>query len=62
VSAAIRSAGRLVSDNAKASVLLELATRTPALRDSTTRSAFFDALRTVTSSGEYRRVMEGVIR
>jgi hypothetical protein len=62
IGAAIRSAGRMVSDNAKATVLLELATHTPALRDSVTRTAFFDALRGVTSSGEYRRVMEAVIR
>jgi hypothetical protein len=62
VAPALRSVGRMTSDNAKATVLIELATRTPALRDSAARGAFFDAVRTLTSSGEYRRVMEAVLR
>jgi hypothetical protein len=60
--AALRSTGRMTSDNAKATVLIELATRTPALRDSAARGTFFEVVRSLTSSGEYRRVLESVLR
>jgi hypothetical protein len=60
--AALRAVGRMASDNAKATALIELASRTPVLRDSAGRAAFFDAVRTLNSSGEYRRVMEAVLR
>ena len=59
---ALRAAGRMTSDATKAAVLVELATRTPVLRDSVTRERFFDVVRTIHASGEYRRVMEAVLR
>ncbi|MBV9879210.1 MAG: hypothetical protein JO180_01890 [Gemmatirosa sp.] len=56
----IHSAARIASDHDKSSVLLELATRRGALDDAATRQAFLAALGTVSSSGDYRRVMERV--
>ena len=43
-------------------MLIELAQRTPALRDPAARDAFFDVVRTLGSGGEDRRVMEAVLR
>ncbi|MDF1505698.1 hypothetical protein [Roseisolibacter sp. H3M3-2] len=60
--AALRSARGLVSDREKAEVLLAAAARREALEDEEARRAFLDATRGLTSSGEYRRVMDAVVR
>jgi hypothetical protein len=58
----IHSAARIAADGDKAGVLAEVARRPHALDEPATRTAFFDALKTVASSSDYRRVMELVTR
>ncbi|GLC25620.1 M56 family metallopeptidase [Roseisolibacter agri] len=58
---AIAATRNMVSDTKRANVLLEVAKSTPALREPATRAQFLDALKTMTSSSEYRRVMDAVV-
>ena len=58
---AIVATKNMVSDTRRANVLLEVAKATPALRDPATRAQLLDALKTMTSSSEYRRVMDAVV-
>jgi hypothetical protein len=60
--AALRSAERIASDREKADVLLAATARRETLTDDEARRAFLQATRTIASSGEYRRVMEAVVR
>jgi hypothetical protein len=57
----IAASTRFVSDTKRAALLLEVARTTDALRDPARRAAYLDALRGLTSSSEYRRVMEAVV-
>lgn len=59
---ALRSAGRIASDREKADVLLAAAARRETLADDETRRTFLQVTRTIASSGEYRRVMDAVVR
>jgi hypothetical protein len=58
----LRSAGHIASDGDKARVLMAVAARPHALDDPTVRAGFFGVLKTVSSSSDYRRVMEYVTR
>ena len=55
------TAEEISSDHDKSSVLLEVVGR-PELRDQTVRARFFEVLKTVSSSSDYRRVMEAVVQ
>jgi hypothetical protein len=55
------TAEEISSDHDKSSVLMEVVGR-PELRDQTVRARFFDVLKTVSSSSDYRRVMEAVVQ
>ncbi len=59
--AAIAASTTFVSDTRRANVLLEVARTTDALRDPARRARFVESLRGMTSSSEYRRVMEAVM-
>jgi hypothetical protein len=59
---ALRAAERIASDREKAEVLLAVAARREALEDERVRRAFLDVTRGISSSGEYRRVMDAVVR
>jgi beta-lactamase regulating signal transducer with metallopeptidase domain len=61
VRAVLASAARFTSDQARANVLLGVAAHSDALRQPESRAAFFAALAPVTSSREYRRVMDAVV-
>lgn len=60
--AVLRSAGRLASDRERADVLLAVAARREALADDTVRRTLLDATRQISSSSEYRRVMDALVR
>lgn len=60
--AALRSAGRIASDREKAEVLVTAAARRDALGDEEVRRTFLRTTREISSSSEYRRVMDAVIR
>ena len=55
------TAEEISSDHDKSSVLMEVVGR-PELRDQTVRARFFEVLKTVSSSSDYRRVMEAVVQ
>jgi hypothetical protein len=58
---AIAATTHMVSDSRRANVLLEVAKASGALREPSVRAQFLDALKGMTSSSEYRRVMEAVV-
>ncbi len=60
--ATLRSAGRISSDSEKAEVLLAAAAHRDALSDDAVRRVFLDTTRTISSSSQYRRVMDAVVR
>jgi hypothetical protein len=60
--AALRSAGRTSSDRERADVLIAAAGRGDALRDDEVRRTFIEVSRQISSSAEYRRVMDAVVR
>jgi hypothetical protein len=60
--AALRSAGRTSSDRERADVLIAAAARGDALRDEEVRRTFIEISRQLSSSAEYRRVMDAVVR
>jgi hypothetical protein len=60
--ATLRSAGRISSDREKAEVLLAVAAHRDALTDVAVRRAFLATTREISSSSEYRRVMDAVVR
>jgi hypothetical protein len=59
---ALRAASTIASDREKAEVLLAAAARRDGLADEQVRRAFLDVTRGIASSGEYRRVMDAVVR
>ena len=58
----ISAAAKITSERQQANVLLALARSTPALRNTETRTRFLDTLGKLTSSTEYRRVMDAMVR
>jgi hypothetical protein len=60
--AALRSIGGISSDREKASALIALASHREAMTDDNMRRAFLETTRSISSSSEYRRVMEAVVR
>jgi hypothetical protein len=60
--ASVAATSAMTSDHARANVLLEVATRTPILKDEAGRTALFASLKSLNSGTEYRRVMEAVIK
>lgn len=60
--AALRSIGGISSDREKASALITLAGHRQAMTDDAVRRAFLETTRGISSSSEYRRVMEAVVR
>jgi hypothetical protein len=58
----INAAAKITSERQQGNVLLAIATSTPALRSTETRARFLDALGKLTSSSEYRRVMDALVR
>ena len=57
----LSAAEEISSDHDKSTVLLAVAGR-PELREPAVRTRFFDVLKTVSSSSDYRRVMESVVQ
>jgi len=60
--ATIRSISGISSDRERANALIELASRQSVMADATARRAFLDSVKGISSSSEYRRVMESVLR
>jgi hypothetical protein len=60
--AALRSISGISSDRERANALIELASRQSVMTDSVVRRAFLDSIKGISSSSEYRRVMESVVR
>jgi hypothetical protein len=60
--AALRSIGGISSDREKASALITLASHREAMTDDTVRRAFLETTKSISSSSEYRRVMDAVVR
>ena len=60
--AVLRSIGGISSDREKASALIALSLHRVAMTDEGVRRAFLETTRTISSSSEYRRVMEAVVR
>jgi beta-lactamase regulating signal transducer with metallopeptidase domain len=58
----INAAAKITSERQQANVLLAIATSTPALRSAEPRARFLDTLGKLTSSSEYRRVMDALVR
>ena len=59
---ALRSISGISSDREHANALIELASRQSVMTDSVVRRAFLDSIKGISSSSEYRRVMESVVR
>lgn len=59
---AIRSISGISSDHERANALIELSSRQSVMNDATVRRAFLDSIKGISSSSEYRRVMESVVR
>jgi len=57
----LAAAEEISSDHDKSTVLLAVAGR-PELKEPAVRTRFFDVLKTVSSSSDYRRVMESVVQ
>ena len=60
--AVLRSIGGISSDREKASALIALSLHRVAMTDEGVRRVFLETTRTISSSSEYRRVMEAVVR
>jgi hypothetical protein len=60
--ATLRAAGRIASDTEKADVLLAAAAHRDVMTDDVVRRAFLDTTRGISSSSQYRRVMDAVVR
>jgi hypothetical protein len=58
----LRSTRDISSDREKANVLVAVAAKHRPMNDEELRKAFLDATKTISSSREYRRVMESVVR